>query len=268
MTRSLEERLAESRGVLEEVEGWVTRDARKLPPDVAASLRRITSLRSDIDHWLQTLVARSACATYLKDLERRVNGDDMVSFGDTPVKYQYARFMGVQSYLGMTWVVADRICALSGRILCAQEMGANDGRPAKLVSHFVSKEAKKAVASSVLGSIRYAFGWPIALHYSIRNHFIHEGGVRNAVDFFAGPTAASAFVISQEGWKRVVEEVDQYEVNAANHRGGEGWLSSPHDDLRKTLADCEVQIDDALGVIVGSACHALRSHVAFAVGED
>jgi hypothetical protein len=47
-----------------------------------------------------------------------------------------------------------------------------------------------------------------------------------------------------------------------------GWPTTPLDDLRVVLADCEREVDEALGVLLGSACRALALHVGFMLGED
>ena len=88
------------------------------------------------------------------------------------------------------------------------------------------------------------------------------------IDFFDGPTAASRFAISADGWTRIEEKAASYGVDPSHHRVGPGWPPAPRDDLRVVLDVCEREVDDALGVLIGSACRALLAHVGLVVGED
>jgi hypothetical protein len=54
----------------------------------------------------------------------------------------------------------------------------------------------------------------------------------------------------------------------SHHRAGPNWPTTPRDDLRVVLDVCEREADDALGVLVGSACRTLVAHVGCIVGED
>jgi hypothetical protein len=51
-------------------------------------------------------------------------------------------------------------------------------------------------------------------------------------------------------------------------RSGSAWEPSAGDDLRRILDTCAPEIDEALGVLVGSACHVALGHVGFMLGED
>ena len=86
-------------------------------------------------------------------------------------------------------------------------------------------------------------------------------------DFFDGPTSASRFVISADGWKRIEEKAATYGAGPSHHRAGASWPATPRDDLRSVLDVCERETDDALGVLVGSACHSLAIHVGYMHGE-
>jgi len=56
-------------------------------------------------------------------------------------------------------------------------------------------------------------------------------------------------------------------VDPSFHRAGATWPVSPRDDLRAVLRVCERETDDALGVLLGSACQTLLAHVGFMLGE-
>ena len=71
------------------------------------------------------------------------------------------------------------------------------------------------------------------------------------------------------GWSRVEEDATtDYRVKNTFVRTSSAWPSLPRDDLRVVLASCEREMDDALGVLLGSACASLSAHLAFMVGED
>lgn len=134
------------------------------------------------------------------------------------------------------------------------------------MSHFVrGKGPESTTAAIVFHSLRQSFGWPIAIAYALRNHFLHDGA---GGDFFDGPTAASAFKISTEGWKHIKDRVSKYRVDETHSRLGVAWAPSAGDDLRRILDTCALEIDEALGVLVGSACQIAIAHVGFMLGED
>jgi hypothetical protein len=180
------------------------------------------------------------------------------------------RFIGVQAYVTTNWALADRITGIVGRVLCTPAAGRNSENRTHLLFHFVNRDnTNKMTAAALFESVRQAFGWPIGLSYAIRNHFVHDGAQIGGSDFFEGPSAASAFRISADGWDRMEKRAEaEYRVERSWHRAGASWPSTPQDDLRVVLAVCEREMDDALGVLLGSACGSLRAHVAFMVGED
>ena len=49
---------------------------------------------------------------------------------------------------------------------------------------------------------------------------------------------------------------------------GSNWPQSPQDDLIKLLDICERELDDALGILLGSACGMLKVHLGFMLGQD
>jgi hypothetical protein len=270
MSKTLQERLRDAKSVLDQVHAALGRHSTRLPREVETLFRALVDYRTEIDHWLGMLEARAASCRLLDALESQADADDCVPLGAARVKYQHVRFIGVQAYVTTNWALADRITGMVGRVLCTPEAGANNVNPAQLVSHFVSRDkTKKTTAAALFESVRQAFGWPIGLSYAIRNHFVHDGAQIGGSDFFEGLSAASAFRISADGWDRVEKKVAaEYRVDRLCHRAGASWPSTPQDDLRVVLAVCEREMDDALGVLLRSACGSLRAHVVFMVGED
>jgi hypothetical protein len=267
MSKGLEERLRDAKVELDKTQATMGRHPGKLAHEVEGLFRRVIQFSADVEHWIGLLHARAAAVQLLADLEKGADSEDRVVLGSTRVKFQHARLIGVQSYVTTNWALADRVTGLIGRVICPPNAGANPTSPAQLVSHFVQQEKGKIPAAVVSKSVRHAYGWPIAISYAIRNHFVHDGAQFDGADFFEGPTARAGFRISEDGWKRVIERAESYGVEAAHHRAA-SWPVAPRDDLRAMLAACECEMDDALGVLLGSACGTLSWHVTCLMGED
>lgn len=268
MSPSLRQRLDGAKATLGQVDVALGRKPGSLPTDVEKAFRSVVDCRSDIDHWITMVDARTAAWVLLDGLESRADADDLVPFGATRAKFVHVRLIGVQAYVATKWALADRITGMVGRVLCTPDAGFNRGSPAQLVSHFVQKDRKKTTAGALYESLRCAFGWPVGISYAIRNHFLHDGGQTAGSDFFEASTSASAFRISDDGWSRIERTAqDKYVIDSTLHRSGAIWPVSPRDDLRAVLRVCERETDDALGVLLGSACNTLLGHVGLMLGE-
>jgi hypothetical protein len=124
---------------------------------------------------------------------------------------------------------------------------------------------QKPTAAAVFAPLRRSFGWAAAISYSIRNLFVHDGGV----NFFEGDVPESAFRISENGWHLVITKAQGCGVDDGCCRDGTSLPVSPAPiDLRQVLDVCEREVDEALGVILGAACQLIRVQVAFAIGEE
>jgi hypothetical protein len=256
MSKTLQERLIDAKSILNQVHAALGRHPAKLSNEIETQFRELVDYHADINHWLGMLEARAAARQLLAALETQVDSDDCVPLGAARVKYQHVRFIGVQAYVTTNWALADRITGLVGKVLCTPEAGLNGVNPVQLISHFVNRDKiKKTTAAALFESVRQSFGWPIGVSYAIRNHFVHNGAQIDGSNFFEGPSAASAFRISVDGWGRVEKKAkDEYRVEDSYHRAGAGWPPTPKDDLRVVLEVCEREMDDALGVLLGSAC--------------
>ena len=269
MTPTLQQHLQDAKATLDQVHTVLTKKTDAASIAIEETFRPVVGRRSDTNHWLTMIDARTAVWQLLDGLENKAHADELVPFIDTRVEFVHVRQLGVQAYLATTWALADQITGMAGRVLCTPD-SFNDMRPAKLVSHFINKGRKSKTASAMCNSLRQAFGWPVGVSYAIRNHFVHGGDDQIvSPDFFEASTAASAFRISVSGWARIVKTArDDYKVDTSLHRAHEDWPKSPCNDLRKVLRACEREMDKALGVIIGSACHTLRAHVGLMLGED
>lgn len=271
MTKSLDERLAAAKTVLDDVAAVLGTRAGAMPSGIEEEFRRALDVGARIEYWRELIVARAVARQFLDGLENRVDAEETVDFGGSRAKYSHIRLIGVEAYLSVTWSLVDRVTAMAGRVLCTSRGGAfNDQSPPQLVSHFVQDEGlQKNTAAIVFKSVQQTFGWPIGIAYAIRNCFIHDGAQQqHDVEFFEGRTAAAAFRISDKGWQNVERRATTYNVERSFSRAGAAWPQSPRDDLRVVLAACEREMDDALGVLVGSACSAMALHLTFMLGND
>lgn len=268
MTTSLQTRLSSSKELLTDVLSALGRNPGKLPTGAEDAYREFIDARASIDYWLALLDARKEAWGFIDGLEDEVDGHGRVPFGKSRASFQAARFLGVQSYLTTTWALTDRIVGSIGRVVCTVDTGRNDQNPTQLVKHFIQKDRKKSPCSVLFYSIRDGYGWPIGVSYAIRNHFVHDGAEYGAEPFFEGSVAGAGFRISREGWARIEKTVATvYDVDDSCQRDRASWPSTPRDDLREVLAACERELDDVLGVLLGSACHLLMAHVGFLAGE-
>ena len=295
MTKTLDERLRDAKATVDQIGTMLGKATAALPTVVADQFRRSLDAASGIEYWRELVSARAAALQFLDALETRVDGEDLVEVfatqaGATPtkLKYSHVRLLGVQSYLSLSWSLADRITAMAGRVLCTLQGGAlNDQSPVKLISHFVQEERgkeglaveeqkkeidgrhrRRSTAAMVSDSIRQTFGFPIGVSYAIRNHFIHDGAESSDAEFFENRASTGAFRISAKGWSLIERKTFGYGVMRDYIRASAAWPNAPRDDLRVVLAVCEREVDDALGVLLGSACTAMSAHIGFMLGAD
>ncbi len=267
MTKPLDQRLQATKFRLDQVVAALGRHPGALAADVGDGFRDLARFGDEIPHWLELIRTRDASAQLLAGLEGSADGDDCVPLGMARVKYQHVRLIGVQARLSTSWALADRISAAVGGVFCTPNSGSNVLSPPQMISHFIGKDRKKTTAAGLYRSIQRTFGWPIGISYALRNHFVHDGGFENGADFFEGVTAASGFRISSAGWDRVEERArEKYGVAPTFVRGT--WPAAPCDDLRAVLVSCEREMDDAMGVLIGSAAEAIFSHVGYMLGDD
>jgi len=269
MSKSLQLRLNDAKLILEKVDELLRKQPGSLPSDAEDAFRSVANGRDDIDNWLTMIDARAAAMQLLAGLESTIDSNDMVPFGDSRAKFVHVRFVGVLAYVAINWALADRISELVGTVLCTPDAGSNPTSPVQLVSHFFQEDRKKKTASTLYKSLRSSFGWPVGLSYAIRNHFFHDGGQLNGFDFFEASESTSGFRVRKDGWARIESVArDRYHVDPTFHRLGKAWPVSPCDDLRDMLSVCERETDDALGVLLGTACNTLRGHVMLMTGQD
>lgn len=294
MRKTLDERLVRAKSVIDEITTVLGKQTATIPAPIVDQFQRSLEIAAGIEYWRELISARAAALQFLDGLETRVEHDDNVPMFVAPdgaallkLRFSHVRLVGVEAYLSLVWSLADRITGMVGRVLCTVQGGAfQDQSPIKLISHFIqddvgkgnpsnddmrkeqAKSRRKSTAAIVSESIRLTYGYPVAVLYAIRNHFIHDGAQQQEVEFFESRASLSGFRISERGWSLIESKALAYGVGREYIRKGTAWPGSPRDDLRVLLTVCEAELDDALGVLVFSACQSLAFHIAAMVGAD
>jgi len=218
MSKTLEERLQDAKTTLVKVGVAITRHTGKLPADVEVQFSRLADFASHIEHWKQMIGAWQAERTLLDNLERRADGNDDVPYGSAMAKFQTVRLLGVQAYLAAQRALSDRLVGMAGQVLCIQNTVQDLSNPPQFVSHFVRGKGPESTTAAIgFHALRQSFGWPIAISYALRNHFLRDGA---GGDFFDEPTAAKALKISTEGWKHIKDRVSKCRVDETHSRLG------------------------------------------------
>lgn len=263
---TLNERLQRASEGLRAVEAALGRLPGRLPVGLEGVVRELTRSHLEIDRWLLSLHAREKGRLILANLDKPINSaSEEITAGGVQMHFDEARLFFVHGYLSINWALADRISEFVSRVLCIDSVAKVSRSSAKLTDYFIRDG--KSTTSLVYGFSRESFGWPVGLSYAIRNHFAHDCAHRDGWTFFEGPTISSGFRISQDGWDHVQETAQkEYNVDSSHTRAPESW-PWPQDDLRKVLDICHREMDDALGILLGSACAVLKAHVELLVGE-
>ena len=269
MIKSLEERLNDAQSGQMAIDSVLAQHPGKLRPEVESAIRKVLVSSGGIEHWMTLIHARKSAWSLIEDLENKVDSEDCVNFGSSSMKFVHARLLGVQAYLTCCWSLADQIIGWAGRVLCTPNGGLNESSPPQLVSHFLRSERKKHTLNAFYGTIPETFGWPIGIFYALRNHFVHDGGQKLGVEFFESPNSMRAFEVSNEAWLEIEEVVrNKYNLEITMQTNTATWPDNPLSDIREVFKVCERESDDALGIILGSACATLKSHVGLMLGQD
>jgi hypothetical protein len=267
--KSLDARVQDAESVLAEIHEALTSCHSQIPEKVISDFHSLIKYRSEIANWRMMIEARTNSMQLMKDLPSLCDHSDYVVLGNSKIKYNVARFMISQSYLSSAWALADSISGACGQTLCSAKVGRNISSPPQIVNHFINNKTRMDSISGALSeSIHHSFGWPVAISYAIRNEFVHGGASSTEANFFHGANSLAGFRISDTAWGKVIDKAESINLTATHHRLGAGWPQDPKDDLRILLEVCEQELDDALGVLLGSACGMLKIHLGFMLGQD
>ncbi|MBD2181028.1 hypothetical protein H6S82_08890 [Planktothrix sp. FACHB-1355] len=176
---------------------------------------------------------------------------DLVDYHGITIPFSTARLLGFQSYLSTTWAVCDSIISGISLLLFNKTVGKDQKSPPNLLTVCVKGNAAHYNSFFVLKN----YGWPIAVSYVIRNHFVHDGASHFGYDFFAGRGKADEYQISlasQGGWSFLEDQMNQKhrDVKKDYTRLTETWPWH-QDNLLKLLELCNDEIDEAVTCLVG-----------------
>lgn len=222
----------------------------KLSPNSADALRRTTGVRTELEECLQLLRAREAAAAYLAGLEAQADASSgEVPYGGGRLPFDVARVLGVQAYLGVTWSIADKVACVSAGFF-AKNSKPVVRREINILKTFMAENG--VVPACVCHPLRAGFGWPTALAYAARNHFLHDGGGQDGWVFFSGTAPEAGFTISQKGGEYMERRYCRQEMGLDDTmtRAPEAWPWH-QDDFRRLMSVCVREMDVALGIIVG-----------------
>ena len=267
MTKTLAVRLNDAKAELEKIDVALKEQGSALPEPVRQSLADRVAFLGVLPHLQETILAREAAYEFLKDLPKSTN-QGMVALGASRVPFRHARLIGTQAYLSLKWSLADMIAAAAGFHLCSVNHTNHKGIGTRLVTHFAAESAEPYVAALVNRSLLNTFGWSIAVSYSLRNHFVHEaGGTKGGHYCFAGDGPEAEFALSENGWTAICNEARGQKFTETMKRDA-AWPMAPERDLRLLLKAFERDVDDALGVLLGSAIAVTKTNLAFMLGLD
>ena len=267
--KTLVARIQDAESVLAEIYEVLISSRGNLPEKVINDFHMQIKYRSEISNWRMMIEARSNSMRLMRDLQSLCDHDDFIVLGNSRIKFNVARFMISQSYLSSVWALADSISGACGQALCSAKVGRNLNSPPQIVNHFLNNKMRTdSISGAFTESIHHSFGWPVAICYAIRNEFIHDGASSTEANFFNGASSLAGFRISDSAWDRIVLKAEASNLSASHHRMGSNWPQSPQDDLIKLLEICERELDDALGILLGSACGMLKIHLGFMLGQD
>lgn len=196
-----------------------------------------------IANWHFMLTCRKSAFDLLASLPRKKY--DFVGL----YKYELERFLATQAYLSVHWALCDSITSWVGKALCYEKKA------------YVEKDSLKLsklptfIPERLAIWIRDDFGYAIALSYQIRNCFVHDGGI----GFFQGPDQHSRLIIHDEQWTRLQGHVRE---NLSRRRSA-FQLADSERDLGIVLQCCETETDEALGILLVSACALIEGHLGF-----
>jgi len=267
MSNNLRERLACAKETLLLVSGLVA-DAEEtkglLPAEAVSQFKNLGNCWTGVKHWNQLLDAREMQRSVLTDLERRTDQDDWVEYLGAKVPFTIVRLLAVQAYLAVHWSLADGMAAMVADVLSVENKLKDPKRKPNLHAMIDGDQAANAIAHVAYNTIRLMYGKEIALSYALRNYFLHEGP---SEEFFEDRSSRSRFEISPNGWKLLAERPGKNLIKNAETRRAD-WSPGPGSDLREIFDTCQEGMDNALGILVGTACQVGIVHLLFVLGKE
>lgn len=236
--------------------------------NIATSLKAIISLIDAREYALQIL--RNLCSQTFSDRD-----PNMVNYQGMKIPFQFARLLGFQSYLSITWAICDSITQLIGTFVCSDNICKNTTQPPQLWQHFL-KDGNN-LAQQTYFFLKDNYGLPIGISYAIRNHFLHDASIipDTGKNFFESTEVINQFQISPDGKDWLKNKVEgnnnskkEYGLKGYKFRSNliQNWYD--YDDLLELLELCHGELDDGLGCLIGWSVDSVTSQVKFLLERD
>lgn len=169
---------------------------------------------------------------------------ETITYGGTTVPIKVARMLAMNTYLSAYWSLYDCLTNIIGRVVGPDSIRTSHlGRMnPKLVGTFLSDETQKGKEKprievlGLRGILRESYGNYIGFSYLLRNCYIHEGGMVDALPILSDEMSKECFVVQDSVAEKLNQEIsDRYQIpNVTIVKPG---------DLGKQLRDCHSRLD-------------------------
>jgi len=168
-----------------------------------------------------------------------------IPYGGVAVPISAARMLAINTYLSAYWSLYDCLTNIIGRVVGPDSIRKNPtGRMnPKLVGTFLSDETQKGKEKpriEVLGLrsiLLESYGNYIGFSYLLRNCYIHEGGMLDALPILADDMPNGCFVVQENVAEKLNLEIsNRYNISNVT-------IVKPG-DLVKQLQDCHSRLDN------------------------
>lgn len=145
-------------------------------------IRKFEAMAKELSSICDLIDAREDARQLLQQLPLVADSSlDLVDYHGRKIHFRSARLLGFQCYLSMTWAICDSITTAIAPLICTEFTCTTRNNPPQLLTHFIKSEKNSPYYSASFLKLNY--GWPIGVSYVIRNHFVHDGALRNGKDF-------------------------------------------------------------------------------------
>lgn len=268
MSVPLDECIKEAKNLLNTIELTLKEKDSKIPHNIPEEIHDLVNVSAQkrIERLLEVLKSRDLTISVLEQLENKTDSvTNRANVLGTEIDFNSARFIFIQSYISTMWAISDTITEFAGRILCIESVNKRN-QGAKLLQNFIRNG--KSTVFSIDKFFKEKYGLPIGVSYVIRNLFIHGCGFDESWVFFEGQHCSTGFRISDKALKYIEDQLDSNTYPNDNFDNVKSYTNAsepwpwPQDDLRKLLKICHREMDDALGVLLLTACNLLKTLVA------
>jgi hypothetical protein len=220
--------------------------------DCIDKIRKFETMANQLSSICDLISSREQAHKLLKQLPSITDpSTDIIDYHGISIPFNNARILGFQSYLSMTWSLCDSITTAIAPLIFTESICKDRSNPPQLLTHFIKDS--KCSSYYITYFLKVNYSWAIGISYVIRNHFVHDGALRNGKDFFVGISLADEFDISSEGWDFLEKQMaEKHRLKNDHHRLGSPWPWH-RNNLLNLLEVCNEEIDEALCFIVGSS---------------